>query len=107
MVVLLSGAGVMGAKAVVGEYDIFDFYPQCEYPYDQGMCAASWGVVISKAMSLGNCIKLNQDGTAAGVKLSPQNLINCSSNANPCAGFTLDTDFAGALDTAQKTGINA
>jgi hypothetical protein len=107
MVVLLAGYPVMGAKAVVGEYDIFDFYPQCEYNYDQGMCAASWGVVISKAMSLGNCIKINQAGTAVGVKLSPQNLINCSANVDPCQGFKADGDFAGALDSAQKIGINA
>merc|ERR1711935_39756 len=71
------------------------------------MCSANWAVVVAKAVSLGSCIKANQDGEATGVQVSPQNMINCSKNTDPCAGFSQMEDITGAMDLATKTGLNA
>jgi len=89
----------------IAEYDIFNYYPQCEITMDMGMCAASWAIVVTKAMSLSTCISQNLD---TPISLSPQNLINCSqsTNQNPCIEYKDSFLLPNALLRAQTNGIN-
>ena len=53
---LLTASALSVDAPVIEQYDMLDYYPQCQIEQFMGMCQAPWAIVISKGVALKKCM---------------------------------------------------